>query len=316
MDVATTPDVIESPNRYSFVKKLGIFIFAVFLSEFVLWDYFLNFINTLNQNGTLNMGSSFSPVQIFWGDGIWMNIFRLTIAIVFAGVCGLIYGYLRRDETRSEKIWVAAANTIISIFGLLIAIMLMGAILGKLSLSDVQSSFSAISATIFGSAFYVTFLFLNIVCIFSATFFMIDVGNEAISETPYAIDRKDASTLLGIKWYHYLWLWLTIGIYEQFILSFLSGILGIIINFFRTVRWFNFFGVYTSGSANPISISYWGIVIDIILIYCTTLLLEYLRKILSGEKPMKIGMKILASVGIGIILPIAIWLLLAWFASR
>lgn len=166
------------------------------------------------------------------------------------------------------------------------------------------------------SPFYLTFLILNLVGSFAAGFYFVDVGSKIIGNPYHTIDREKSGTLLGIKWYHYLWLWMPIGFYGQVALNLIYATGHTLITFIRNVHWFDFLGgvvVSENGttSQNSLDIA-WGKLIGIyiaaVIIYY---LLAYLREVLAGEKQIHIALKILVSVGIGVVIPF----LLLWFTA-
>jgi len=163
------------------------------------------------------------------------------------------------------------------------------------------------------SPFYLIFLILNLVGTFVFGFWCVDFGSKIIGNPYHTLDKEKPGTLLGVKWYHYLWLWLPIGFYGQVALNLIYATGHTLITFFRNVHWFDFLGITVSSengvAQNGIDVA-WGKLIGIyiaaLIIYY---LLNYLRKVLAGEKQMNLALKILVSVGIGVVIPF----LLLWF---
>lgn len=301
----------------SLAGKFGRFISAWLLAEVVLIGAVFNFLERLNQKGILGMGDDFVTSQLYWGAGIGMNIFRLVIVIVFAGAFGLLYGYLsKRVASTSEKIIVNTINALLAVFGTFFVMLLALAIFQPGAFGEINNSLGEILYLFTASPFYLTFLILNLAGSFAAGFYFVDIGSKIIGNPYHTMDREKSGTLLGIKWYHYLWLWMPIGFYGQVALNLIYATGHTLITFVRNVHWFDFLGgvvVSENGttSQNSLDIA-WGKLIGIyiaaVIIYY---LLAYLREVLAGEKQMHIALKILVSVGIGVVIPF----LLLWFTA-
>ena len=312
MDTSNILKPLASPNQ-SLVNKALRLISSWLLAEVVLIGAVLNFLDRLNQKGILGMGADFSPNQLFWGDGIWMNVFRLVIFVFFAGVFGYLYGYLSRKITTSEKIIVNTINAFLSVFGSFFIMLLAVMIFRPETAGEINSSIGVILNTFISSSFYLTFLILNLVGSFALGFYCVELGSKTINNPYHTLDKEKSGTLLGVKWYHYLWLWLPIGFYGQVAINLIYATGHTLITFVRNVHWFDFLGVTVSSEngagRNSIDIA-WGKLIRIyiaaVIIYY---LLVYLREVLAGEKQMHWVLKILVSIGIGVIIPF----LLLWF---
>lgn len=305
--IATTSQTMASKARR--------LISAWLLAEVVLIGAVLNFLDRLNQKGVLGMGADFSPNQLFWGDGIWMNIFRLVIFVFFAGVFGFLYGYLSKKITTSEKIIVNTINAFLAVFGSIFILLLVVVIFQPGTAGEINGSIGVILNTLVSSPFYLIFLILNLVGAFAFGFWCVDLGSKTIGNPYHTMDKEKSGTLLDIKWYHYLWLWLPIGFYGQVALNLIYATGHTLITFVRNVHWFDFLGGTvvsedgTSVGQNSLNIA-WGKLIGIyIAAVIIFYLLAYLREVLAGGKEMHWGLKILVSVGIGVVIPF----LLLWF---
>jgi len=312
MDTSNILKPIATTNQTIASKALRL-LSSWLLAEVVLIGAVLNFIDRLNQKGILGMGADFSPNQLFWGDGIWMNIFRLVIFVSFAGVFGFLYGYLSKKITTSEKIIVNTINAFLSVFGTFFIILFAVVIFRPETAGEINGTIGVILNTFVSSPFYLTFLVLNLVGSFALGFYCVELGSKTINNPYHTLDKEKSGTLLGVKWYHFLWLWLPIGFYGQVALNLIYATGHTLITFFRNVHWFDFLGVTTSSEngtgQNSIDIA-WGKLIGIyIAAVIIFYMLAYLREVLAGEKEMHWALKILVSVGIGVVIPF----LLLWF---
>ncbi len=277
------------------------------LAEVVLTSAIFKFIERLNEKGILGLGANFSANQIFWGGGYLLNGLRLLIIVFFAGVFGFLYGYLSRKVSASEKVIVNTINMIMAVFGPVVLVLLALAIFHPENLAELNSNIGLILHVIFSSPFFITLIILNLLGSFAFGFYCVGLGMKTVNNPYHTWDKEKTGTLLEIKWYHYLWLWLPIGIYSQVVVNLIYATGHAIVTFFHNMRWFEFLGatVVSEGVREQNSIdTAWGkligIYIDVVIIYY---LLEYLREILAGEKKMHWALKILVSIGIGIVIP-------------
>lgn len=293
--------------KQSLLSKILCLLSSWFLAEFVLISGVLDFIERLNEKGILGMGEGFSTYDLFWGDGLWMNLFRLIIFVFFAGLFGLIYGYLSKKVTISEKIIVNTINAFLSLFGYVFILLFVLAILKPGSAWQINSGISLMLHAIVSSPFSIIFVILNLVCSFTLGFYCVGIGTK-ISNNPYhTLDKNKTGTLLGIKWYHYAWLWLPIGFYAQTAVKLIYATGHAILTLFTNFRWFELFGGTVSSengtTQNSLEVVWGKLLILYIGAALLYYLLVYLREVLAGEKQMHWALKILISIGIGFVLP-------------
>jgi hypothetical protein len=313
-------NTISKNGTKSIFKSIKIFITSWLLSEIILLGVILTFVDHLNKIGIINMGDSFSPGQVFWGYGIVANIIRVIIYSFFAGVFGLLYGHLvKRKCVSKEKIFVSLINSILSVFGEILIIFLILMALGHVSGSEIKDSFTSIFSMISGSTFYTIFLLLNLVGAFIASYLSIDLSIRGDDDYESGLELYEKpGTLLNIKWYHYFWLWIPIGLYGQLILD--SGLKFIlsIIGFIKHVKWFEFLGVRTSNEGwlwggGSIGVLGGNLFLTNLIIYGSFSLLGYLIRVLSGTEEVKKNKKIIMVILVGIVIPFIVLFLLAWF---
>lgn len=280
---------------------------AWLLAEVVLNSAILKFVERLNEKGILGMGANFSANQLFWGDGFLLNTLRLFIVVFFAGVFGFLYGYLSRKVSASEKVIVNAINMIMAVFGAAVLFLLAVAIFHSEQLTEVNNTFGIMLHMTFSSPFYIGFIILNLLGSFAFGFYCVGLGMRTVNHPYHPWDKEKTGTLLEIKWYHYLWLWMPLGFYSQVAINLIYATGHALVTFFRNVRWFEFLGASVAAEGvqeqNSIDVAWGkliGIYIAVVIIYY---LLAYLREILAGEKKMHWALKTLISIGIGIALP-------------
>ncbi len=290
---------------YSIISKLKKFIGAYLLAGAVFGNAIRVFIETLNKKGLLGLGVDFSGNDLIWGDSIWLNILHLIITASIAGLFGFLFGYLTRKVNLSEKI----IFTTLYVFTGFIFIALFS-ILFDIFLPDYSSEFTfALSAgfyAITSSAFNLTFVILNYIIMFASSFYFIKIGQNVINDPYYTTDKTKNGTLLDIKWYHYIWLSIPLGVYSQVILNLIYAVGHTIVTLILNFRWTTVFGGTDDKGENAIDVA-WGklffIFIAVVIIFY---ILDYLRKILIGETNQHWVVKLLLVIGISIVLPFLI----------
>lgn len=285
--------------------RLWRFIAAWALSEIVLIGAIQNFVDNLNKQGVISLGDNFTPTQVFWGDGIGLNLLRLVVLTLFAGVFGILYGYFVREVKERERLVVSVANTILAVFGTLIFLMMAYSV-GNGGLGvDLSVLIGSLASSIFSSTLYSTFIILQLVLAFAATYYSLGYGVALINNSnTNSFDEKNMDTLLGIKWYHYLWLWIPIGFYGQMFIRLIYIVGKVVIGAIGGLKWFDFLGM---GAENNSLSTIWGsIMVGIIIAAIAASLLTYLREILSGERAMHPALKVIVSIVIGLVIPICL----------
>lgn len=297
-------------QKQSFIAKALRLLSAWLLAEVILNSAAFDFIEKLNEKGILGMGAGFKSMQLFWGDGFLMNLLRLLIVVSFAGLFGFLYGYLSKKVSASEKVIVNAINMIMAVFGTAILGLLAFALFRPEYSGELNKSIALMLHTIFSAPFYISFILLNLAGTFAFGYYCTGIGIKTINYPYHTWDKEKSGTLLDIKWYHYLWLWMPLGFYSKVAINLLYATGHTVISFFRNVRWFEFLGVSVASDGVAERSSFdmawgnlFGIYIAAVIIY---FLLSYLREVLANEKKMHWAIKILVSIGIGVALPVVL----------
>ena len=275
------------------------------LTEFILVSSVFSFLNRLNEKGILGMGADFNATQLFWGNGIGMNVLKIAIITVFSGLFGFMYGYLSKKVSMSDKIIVSTLNSIMAVFFYFALMLIIFAFLGKTEKNEMHTALAFFLSYMVTSPLVLSFTLLQLIGSFVAGFYFVGVGINVISNPHYTLDKEKTGTLLDIKWYHYLWLSIPISIYSLVYLNLIYATGHTIITFIGNVRWYEFLGVTSTGDAGRSSIDIaWG---NLFLIYIVGVIiffaLAYLRAVLTGKKQMHWGLKILVSALVGFVIP-------------
>jgi hypothetical protein len=286
----------------SFFSKIRRYFFVVFISEFVVGNGIYAFITTLNKKGILGLGPEFNVYQITWGDSLWLNILHLIILAFIASVFGFIFGYRSRLVSLSEKILF----TFFYVFVRLIFLLLISISFDFFLPKEAASWYEDLGLAIYliaSSHFHATFVILNYLLMFASSFYFIEKGSNIINNPYYSKDKSINGTLLDIKWYHYLWLWFPISVYTQLFLHLLYRVGCTIVTLFKNFKLYNIFDSIYGFKRNALDIA-WGNLFYIFLgVFVILYLMDYLRKVLSGETDQHWVIKLLISIVIGIVIP-------------
>lgn len=304
MDTSQEPKPTATVSN-SIFSKIKRFFAAALLADFVLGNAINVFIENLNKKGLLGLGPDFQAYQMIWGESVWLNILHLIILGVTAGIFGFLFGYLLRRISLSEKI----VFTFFYVFIRLIFLALFSFIIGFFIPSSAVSWNEVISLSIYvitSSAFNATFLILGYVIMFASAFYFIDKGSNIINDPYYTTDKSVNGTLLDVKWYHYFWLFIPISFYTQILLNLLYKVGHTVVSLIRNFKWHTIFGFSFDDEGNALEIA-WGSLFSIFIVAMIVLFsMDYLRKVLSGETDQHWAVKLLISLGIGIVIPFVI----------
>lgn len=296
------PTATVSNSIFSKIKR---FFAAALLADFVLGNAINVFIENLNKKGLLGLGSDFQAYQMIWGESVWLNILHLIILGVTAGIFGFLFGYLLRRISLSEKI----VFTFFYVFIRLIFLALFSFIIEFFIPSAATTWNEVISLSIYvitSSAFNATFLILGYVIMFASAFYFIDKGSNVINDPYYTTDKSVNGTLLDVKWYHYFWLFIPISFYTQILLNLLYKVGHTVVSLISNFKWHTIFGGSDGDKGNALDVA-WGSLFFIFIVAMIVLyLMDYLRKVLSGETDQHWAVKLLISLGIGIVIPFLI----------
>ena len=140
---------------------------------------------------------------------------------------------------------------------------------------------------------------------FFSAFFLIGKGSNVINDPYYTVDKSMNGTLLDVKWYHYLWLCIPISFYTQVLLNLLYKVGQTIVNLISNFKWLSIFGI-SSEKENSFDTAWSSLFAIGFMAIIVIFLMDYLRKVLSGETNQHWGIKLLISIGIGIVIPFLI----------
>jgi hypothetical protein len=295
---------------YSLLNKISRFFAAAILADWVLGNAINVFIQNLNNKGVLKLGDDFKTTYMIWGDSIWLNILHILILSFTAGLFGFIFAYLIRRVSLSDKLIYTTLYVFIRFVFLGLTSLLVEIFFPKYSLNLNQlmtEAFYEITSSTFNTAFVI----LGYVTMFFSAIFFMRIGSQVINNPHYLTDKIKSGTLLDIKWYHYLWLFIPIGFYVQVILNLIFRVGSTIVILVKNFKWSTIFGDDNSGKGNPLDLA-WGSLFWIALIAAAIIfLMDYLRKILIGNVSYNKFLQILIVIGIGFGIPF----LLYWFTS-
>jgi hypothetical protein len=295
---------------YSIFSKVRRFFAAMLLADWVLGNAVNLFIQNLNRKGLLGLGGDFQANFLLWGDSIWLNILHIIILAFTAGLFGFLFGYLSRRISLSDKI----IFTTLYVFIRFIFLGLFSIIIDYFSpkyaanFNDIISeAFYAITS----SSFNLIFVVLGHIAMFVSAIYFMKSGSKAINNPYYLTDKSKKGTLLDIKWFHYLWLFIPIAFYSQIVLNLLYLVGHTVLTLIRNIGWTTLLGGEDGKNGNALDVAWGNIIFISIAALVVLYLMEYLRKILIGETSYHWSLKILISIVIAFVIPF----LLLWFTS-
>ena len=295
----------DSFNRtLDFNTKLKYFIAAWALVEVVLIDAVYKFINVLNNQRIVHLPKGFDPSNVLWGDSVALNSLKLVIVCSFAFLFGITYTYLSRKVLEKDKASISIANAIFAVLGTFIVIILTiwGIAVFQHQDTQIHESIVTVVDAIRGSALIMGFLFAQIVGAGIFSFVGLSVGQKMVKN----LNEEDKGRLLGIKWYHYLWLWIAISVYVQALLWLVYSTLHTIMLFIHHFRFADVIGASTGDQSSNNSFASLGY--GLLFIYFIAIIIFYLmnyqREILSGERDENIVIKIGSSLVVAVVIPV------------
>lgn len=281
-----------------FNAKLKYFVACFLLVWLVLQDAIGKFMLILNNRNVISLGEDFNPSGIFWTDQPLWNIVKVLIVCVLAFLFGVAYSYMARKIRASDKVTISMVNAIAGIFGYILIIFAVIAIFRNDVLYD---SFVGIRDIIRQDKFYMAFIIFQLVGAGLLTFVGINTGQKLVEK----LAEDDKGKLLGIKWYHYIWLSPAISIYVQSFLFLIYLTVPAIGTFFANFSWGDLLGGNTDNTQNN-SVS--SLIWSFAFLYFVAVIIFYLiklqRDILAGSAKMHAVFKVLISILVSLVIPI------------
>lgn len=299
-----------SKINLAFIKLIH-FLVAILISEQIFGSAFTNFIETLNERGFLNLGENFKFGLLIWGQNIGPNILHTFILIFLASIFGFVFGHLQPKLIKSEKIIFALFYTffrfiLLFIIQFFISLFLSG---NSNNYDDILSyQYYIITYSYFN---FIFFIIGQLAIIYFSISFMKIGMQTSIENKP-----REKGTFLGVKWFHFLWLYIPIIAYFHLFLNLTHRFFISLTNVLKEFKIFDFlfrgggpYGKMSEEGENSIAVIIVFVVILIIYIILINIIwwvMKYLRLILIGETKQSLWVKILLCVLIGVVIPILI----------
>jgi hypothetical protein len=156
-----------------------------------------------------------------------------------------------------------------------------------------------------------TFVILSYIAMFSSSIYFMKSGADVINDPYYTTDKSINGTLLGIKWYHFFWLFIPISIYTQVILNLIYRIGLTIVTLIQNFELTTIFGGSDGKKGNAIDVAWGGLFVIVLIATLVIYLMDFLRKVLIGEADLNWAVKTLIAIGIGLVIPF----LIIWFTN-
>jgi hypothetical protein len=292
---------------YSFQGKMQRFLIAAMLADGIGGTVINIFFQNLYKRGIRGLGENFQSPSLVWGNSVSWNLLHFLLLVSIAGIFGLIFGYFSRKVSEDDKVLFGILFLAFHFFIIGVLLLIADTIYPGYW-TDLDGMVNEIIFEVTASRGVVLFLILDSLgMIFSAIYFM-KPGSRTARKLNHKGSNKKGLTFLGIRLYHYSWLWVTVILYSQIILNFLYQSGNMLVTLAMKIK-----GSPISGSGNAIKGSaiafswgnlFWATFSAGISIF----LLAYLQKILSGKMKKNISITILLAVAIGFIIPLIIFL--------
>lgn len=289
----------DTLNRsLDFNAKLKYFIACYLLVWLVLQDAIGKFITILNNRGVVNLGKNFNPSNLFWTDEPLWNIVKFAIICGLAFIFGVAYSHMARKIRASDKVTISMVNAIVGIFGYVIILFLIIAIFRNDALHE---SFVRMRDVIRQDNLYMAFIVFQFIGAGVLTFVGINTGQKLVGK----FEEDDKGKLLGIKWYHYIWLSPAISIYIQSFLFLIYLTIPAIRTFFANFNWGDLLGGNTDSTHNnSVSSLIWSFAFLYLIAVVIFYLIKLQRDVLAGKTKMHTVFKVLISIAVSLIIPI------------
>lgn len=296
-------ELIKSEKDQKNIKfyKILKFLASIFLADItILYSIYLYF-KKLNSKGILDLDLNFTGTELIWGNTIWLNIVHILILGICGGIFGLIFGYLSRQLSKTEKriytiVYVFNKILLIAIFSLLIELLKTNNIETINNIGNVLLNYYTYSI------FNIVFITLNYITVFLSVYYFINIGLEIRNDPNNKLDKKSKYTFLDIKWYHYIWLGWPIGFYLHYILDLILKIVLAIIQLSKKLNFEDLISPISS-TVDKIDIAQHNLFVIISKGMIASGILVYQRKILTGEIKYHWSIKLLLSLCISFLLP-------------
>ncbi len=300
-------------------EKIFIVLWTWFLLIFVYQNILYKFILELNQTGRVNFGQDFDPMQLIWGEHIFPNIVKIIADIVISLLGGITVGYLITKARITFKFFYSFFSTLVKFFFYILIFLVIAGFFHK---SKPYESIGAVFFHFIDSfrqqPLYAGFLGVGLILVFLGYYCGINLGIYLREENSFGTDFNRRDTFLDIKWYHWLWFWIPVGIYFQIILRVAFNSLFSIFEALKGWRILEIFGFTVSSGNGDTDKSIFGIIFGGFLVIAFFFIqLQFVWQLLTGKKIIK--NKLVSGILIflfSFIVPVAIMFLLYWLSHR
>lgn len=300
-------------------EKIFIISWTWFLLIFIYQGILYGFIDELNRSGKINFGTEFNPYQVIWGEFIFPNVLKIIIDIIIALLGGVTVGYLLTRVRITFKFFYSFISTFFQLFLFLFIMLFVFAFMAKGNLSEsIGIPLFYILESLRLQPLQAFFLLLGMGLVFVGYYYGINWGIRLKEENYFGTDTDRRDTFLDIKWYHWLWFCIPVGIYLKIILwiTFNTGVA--IIEAIKKWKFLEMFGIYTSDALKEPprsigSIIFWSFLFAAVFFYQ----LRFIWNILSGRKSFKNKfVSFLLVFLFSFVTPFIIMFIIAWLTTR
>ena len=304
-------------------EKIFIVSWTWFLLIFIYQNILYRFILELNQSGKINFGPEFFPNQLIWGEHIFPNIVKIVADFVISLLGGITVGYLITKARITFKFFYSFFSTLVQLFLAILVFLIIPLGFNKSKpdegIGAVLFSLIEISRS---QPLYVVFFGVGFALVFFGYYYGISLGIRLREDNYFGTDFNHRNTFLDIKWYHWLWFWIPVGIYLRILLWITFSSFCAIFEALKKFKIIELFGfTISSGKGEPTQstpesiggIIFWGFLFLAFFFFQ----LKFVWDLLTGKKIIK--NKLVSAILIflfSFIIPFVIMFLIYWIFNR
>ena len=278
-------------------QKMIYFSGAWLLACFVLFDAVIKFIDTLASLKVITLPEGFNFLSLTFNQGFVAGLVKVVTLLIASIGFGIIYTYLARRVNASDRVSLSTACAL----GIVIVIPIIVLFIASFFWGEVYTPsaiFSLLTEAIVNNVDVAWGFATQMLIVVAGSLLGLWLGGKMTVELP-----EERGRLLGVKWYHYVWLAPAIGIYIQALLLLVYLTIRAVIEFLAHI---NLLEVATNTENNSLQGLFWTIAIFYGIGYLIVLLGILQAKVLSKNSKYNVWQKIGTDLLFALIVPILI----------
>lgn len=282
-------------------QKIMYFFGAWLLACFVLFDAVSKFIDTLGYLNVIILPENFTFLSFAFSEGFLLNILKIAVLLLSSVGFGILYTYLARRINLSDKVSLSISNALLYVLTFPLIVLFIAAQTSEgryTALELIRYTLSYVIETpelLFG-------VIVQLLILIVGTFIGFVIGRKITLGLP-----EERGKLIGVKWFHYVWLTPAISVYAQSLLFLIYLSVKIAVEFLA-----HFNPIESIGRSDTNESSIQGLILAVAIYYGIGYLILQLGrlqlKVLVKKSPYKIWKRVGISLLFGFIIPAMILL--------